>query len=65
MESATTIGLFFMLKARGLQQKYRLLKWQLELDKYSENGNYSDLFIFYIYGDQVSEQHSIIAENLF
>ncbi|VBB31130.1 unnamed protein product, partial [Acanthocheilonema viteae] len=54
MESATTIALFYMLKARGFPQKYRLRQWQLALHRLSENGNYSSSFIFYIYGDQIA-----------
>ncbi|KAK6104952.1 Patched family protein [Brugia pahangi] len=53
MESAATISLFFMVKAHGILQKYRLRHWQLALNELSETGNYSDLFVFYIYGDQV------------
>ncbi|EJW70584.1 hypothetical protein WUBG_18510, partial [Wuchereria bancrofti] len=52
MESAATISLFFMVKAHGILQKYRLRQWQLALNELSETGNYSDLFVFYIYGDQ-------------
>ncbi|EJD75848.1 hypothetical protein LOAG_17100 [Loa loa] len=54
MESAKTIALFFMVKAHGFSQKYRLRQWQLALHQLSENENYSDLFVFHIYGDQVS-----------
>uniref|UniRef100_A0A1I7VF69 SSD domain-containing protein n=1 Tax=Loa loa TaxID=7209 RepID=A0A1I7VF69_LOALO len=52
MESAKTIALFFMVKAHGFSQKYRLRQWQLALHQLSENENYSDLFVFHIYGDQ-------------
>uniref|UniRef100_A0A1I8EAL0 SSD domain-containing protein n=1 Tax=Wuchereria bancrofti TaxID=6293 RepID=A0A1I8EAL0_WUCBA len=54
MESAATISLFFMVKAHGILQKYRLRQWQLALNELSETGNYSDLFVFYIYGDQIA-----------
>nr|CRZ23267.1 BMA-PTR-13 [Brugia malayi] len=54
MESAATISLFFMVKADGILQKYRLRHWQLALNELSETGNYSDLFVFYIYGDQIA-----------
>uniref|UniRef100_A0A0R3S704 Ovule protein n=1 Tax=Elaeophora elaphi TaxID=1147741 RepID=A0A0R3S704_9BILA len=66
MESATAIALFYMVKARGFPQKYRLRQWQLSLHHLSETGNYSDLFVFYIYGDQVnSVRVSIIITSAY
>uniref|UniRef100_A0A915PJ47 SSD domain-containing protein n=1 Tax=Setaria digitata TaxID=48799 RepID=A0A915PJ47_9BILA len=54
IESASVISLFYMLQAHGFKQKYRLRQWQLGLHELSLKENYSDLFIFYVYSDQVA-----------
>lgn len=59
MESANTIALFYMVKAHEFPQKYRLRQWQLALNRLSEKGNFSDSFVFYVYGDQVSKHCTV------
>uniref|UniRef100_A0A9J2PWF6 SSD domain-containing protein n=1 Tax=Ascaris lumbricoides TaxID=6252 RepID=A0A9J2PWF6_ASCLU len=53
LEAVDAMALFYVTKANGYIQKRRLQQWEMSLLRSSQERNFSTLFDFYLYGDQV------------
>lgn len=53
MNSVSSAALFYLTTSHGYQQTLRLKRWEQELLRQSKYSNFSNLFDFYIFGDQV------------
>ncbi|VDM33103.1 unnamed protein product, partial [Toxocara canis] len=54
LEAVDAIALFYLTKAHGYVEKKRLKEWEMNLLRQSQQSNFSTLFDFYLYGDQMA-----------